>query len=121
MFLVGAVVVSRHSRSQEVVSIKEVERLTVVALVVILFDGGLHIGARGSALCGTDPGARGHRTFATAGLVAVAAHYLLGFDWMFAGLIGAAIAPTDPPSRSPSSARARSGAAPGRSSRARRA
>ena len=35
-------------------------------------------------------------TFATAGLVAVAAHYLLGFDWIFAGLVGAAIAPTDP-------------------------
>jgi potassium/hydrogen antiporter len=35
-------------------------------------------------------------TFATAGLVALAAHYVLGLDWIVAGLIGAAIAPTDP-------------------------
>jgi cell volume regulation protein A len=35
-------------------------------------------------------------TFATAGLVAVFAHYVLGFEWMTAGVIGAALAPTDP-------------------------
>ena len=35
-------------------------------------------------------------TFATAGIVAAAAHYVLGFSWIEAGLIGAAIAPTDP-------------------------
>ena len=35
-------------------------------------------------------------TFATAGLVALFAHDVLGFDWMLAGVIGAALAPTDP-------------------------
>jgi potassium/hydrogen antiporter len=35
-------------------------------------------------------------TFATAGLTAAAARYLFGFDWTTAGLIGAALAPTDP-------------------------
>jgi cell volume regulation protein A len=35
-------------------------------------------------------------TFGTAPLVGVAAHYLLGFDWTVALLIGAALAPTDP-------------------------
>ena len=35
-------------------------------------------------------------TFGTAPLVAVAAHYVLGFDWTVALLIGAALAPTDP-------------------------
>nr|MBA3364467.1 potassium/proton antiporter [Actinomycetota bacterium] len=35
-------------------------------------------------------------TFATAGLMAVFAHYLFGFDWITAGLLGAALAPTDP-------------------------
>ena len=78
-------------------SIEEVERLTVIALVVILFDGGLHIGLgrfRRSAGPILALGVLG--TFATAGLVAVAAHYLLGFEWIFAGLVGAAIAPTDP-------------------------
>ena len=35
-------------------------------------------------------------TFATAGLVALGAHWLLGFSWITSGLLGAAIAPTDP-------------------------
>jgi cell volume regulation protein A len=35
-------------------------------------------------------------TFATAGLVAVFARYVLGFEWVLAGLVGAALAPTDP-------------------------
>ena len=35
-------------------------------------------------------------TFATAGLVAVAAHVLLDLSWTTAGLLGAAVAPTDP-------------------------
>jgi cell volume regulation protein A len=98
LFLVGAVVLSETFTSlQDVVSIQQVERLTVVALVVILFDGGLHIGLgrfRRSAGPILALGVLG--TFATAGLVALAAHYLLGFDWVLAGLVGAAIAPTDP-------------------------
>jgi cell volume regulation protein A len=68
-----------------------------VALIVILFDGGLHIGLRrfrSSAGPILALGVVG--TFATAGIVAVAAHYILDFSWISAGLIGAAIAPTDP-------------------------
>jgi cell volume regulation protein A len=98
VILVGAVVVSEvFADLQEVISIHKVERLTVAALVVILFDGGLHIGLRrfrrslGPILALGIVG-----TFATAAVVAVAAHYLLGFDWVLAGLVGAAIAPTDP-------------------------
>jgi cell volume regulation protein A len=98
VILVGAVVISEILTSlQDVLSIQQVERLTVVALVVILFDGGLHIGLRRfrrSAAPILALGVLG--TFATAGLVAVAAHYLLGFDWILAGLVGAALAPTDP-------------------------
>ena len=98
VILVGAIALAEASDSlQDALSILDVERLTVVALVVILFDGGLHIG---SAASGGPLGpilALGVLgTFATAGLVAVAAHYVLGLDWIFAGLIGAAIAPTDP-------------------------
>ena len=45
LFLVGAALLAEaFSSLQDVVSIREVERLTVVALVIILFDGGLHIG-----------------------------------------------------------------------------
>jgi cell volume regulation protein A len=35
-------------------------------------------------------------TFATAGLVALFAHWALGLAWITAGLLGAAVAPTDP-------------------------
>lgn len=98
IILGGAVLVSEvFTELQDVISIQHVERLTVVALVVILFHGGLHIGARRfrrSAAPILALGVLG--TFATAGLVAVAGHYLLGLDWILAGLVGAAIAPTDP-------------------------
>jgi cell volume regulation protein A len=98
VILVGAVVISEVFTSvQGVVSIQQVERLTVVALVVILFDGGLHIGLRRFRRSAGPIVALGVLgTFATAGLVAVAAHALLGFDWILAGLVGAAVAPTDP-------------------------
>jgi len=82
---------------RDALSITVVERIGVVALIVILFDGGLHIGInrfRRSAAPILTLGLVG--TFATAGLVALAAHYVLGFSWIVAGLIGAAIAPTDP-------------------------
>jgi cell volume regulation protein A len=77
--------------------IRTVERVAVVALVVILFNGGLDIGwrrFRASAAAIVSIGLLG--TFATAGLVALLAHYALGFSWMLSGLVGAAIAPTDP-------------------------
>src|SRR5919199_1998159 len=35
-------------------------------------------------------------TFATATVLAVAAHALFGFAWTTAGILGAALAPTDP-------------------------
>jgi potassium/hydrogen antiporter len=81
----------------EAVPIETVERVAVVALIVILFNGGLDIGRRrfrGSAAPILSIGLIG--TFATAGIVAVVAHYALGFDWILAGIVGAAIAPTDP-------------------------
>ena len=97
VILLGAVVVSEVAGSFDDISILQVERLTVVALVIILFDGGLHIGLRRFRRSAAPIVALGVvGTFATAGIVAVAAHYLLGLEWIFAGLIGAAIAPTDP-------------------------
>ena len=77
--------------------IRTVERIGVVALIVILFDGGMHIGwrrFRRGALPIASLGVIG--TLATAGLVAACAHYLLDFDWTTAGILGAALAPTDP-------------------------
>lgn len=98
LFLVGAAGLSQLVPSlQDVLSVTQVERLTVVALVIILFDGGLHIGLRRfRASAGPILALGVLGTFVTAGVVAAAAHYLLGFDWILAGLVGAAIAPTDP-------------------------
>ena len=98
LFLVAAAIASgtsprienRHSRW------RTVERIAVIALIVILLNGGMNIGWRG---CGTATpvvslGVLG--TFLTAALIAVVAHGLLGFTWTLAGIVGAALAPTDP-------------------------
>jgi cell volume regulation protein A len=81
----------------EHVSIRTVERIGVVALIAILFDGGMHVGARrfrGAALPISTLGVVG--TFATAGLMAVFARAFFDFSWTTAGVLGAALAPTDP-------------------------
>jgi cell volume regulation protein A len=98
LFLLAAAVVSDVFPSiGERLTILTVERIGVIALVVILFDGGTRIGLRrlrAAALPVVSLGVVG--TFATAGVMTLAAHYLLDFSWTTAGLIGAAIAPTDP-------------------------
>jgi len=94
---VTAVVASASTYVQSALSVREVQDLATVALVVILFDGGIHIGAarfRRSLRPILALGVLG--TFLTAAVVALAARYLLGFSWIEAGLVGAAIAPTDP-------------------------
>jgi potassium/hydrogen antiporter len=84
-------------RLYESVPILTVERIAVVALVVILFNGGIDIGSR-RFVDAAGPilslGVLG--TFATARLVTLFAHYALGFTWILAGIAGAALAPTDP-------------------------
>ncbi len=97
-FLIGAAIASGlFSGVQHALSIRDVERIAVVALIVILFDGGMQVGAtrfRAAALPIVSLGVVG--TFATAAVVALAARTLFGFGWTTAGLIGAALAPTDP-------------------------
>jgi potassium/hydrogen antiporter len=98
LFLLAAAVVSDiWSSIYDEVPVRTVERIAVVALVVILFNGGIDIGwrrFRASLAPILSLGILG--TFATAALVAVFAHYALGFDWTLAGILGAAVAPTDP-------------------------
>jgi cell volume regulation protein A len=98
LFLLAAAVVSDFWPDlYEAVDIQTVERIAVVALVVILFNGGIDIGwRRFRAAAGPILSVGLLGTFATAGLVAVVAHYALGFEWMLAGIVGAAVAPTDP-------------------------
>jgi potassium/hydrogen antiporter len=81
----------------EHISIRTVERMGVVALIVILFDGGMKVGwrrARAVAVPIAVLGVVG--TFATAGLMAIFAHAMFDFSWTTAWILGAALAPTDP-------------------------
>ena len=98
LFLIGAAAASDLvPELEDEVSFVTVERIGVVALIVILFDGGLDIGwrrFRASALPILSLGVLG--TFASAGLIAVAAHVALDLSWTTSGLLGAALAPTDP-------------------------
>jgi cell volume regulation protein A len=98
LFLLAAAVASDiWTGLADALSIRDVERIAVVALIVILFDGGMRVGwtrFRESAVPIVSLGLVG--TFATAGLMILAARYLLDFSWETAGLLGAALAPTDP-------------------------
>jgi cell volume regulation protein A len=97
LFLLAAAVLSDVFSSLGDVSIRTVERIGVVALVVILFDGGTRIGLRRLRTAAAPILSLGIAgTFATAGVVTLAAHWLLDFSWTTSGLIGAAVAPTDP-------------------------
>jgi cell volume regulation protein A len=76
---------------------RTVERIVTVALLCILFDGGMHIGwrrFRAAAAPIVAVGVAG--TFLTTAAVAAVAHFGFGFSWYVALLLGTAIAPTDP-------------------------
>jgi cell volume regulation protein A len=95
--LAAALAVHFVPRLGRELSIKDVERVAVVALVVILFDGGMRVGwkpFRRSVVPISMLGVLG--TFATAGLMTLAGRYLFDFSWTGAGILGAALAPTDP-------------------------
>jgi len=95
--LAAALAGSVFGRLGDELSIRDVERIAVLALIVILFDGGMRVcwpRFRASLVPITTLGVIG--TFATAGVMALAARYLFGFDWTTAGILGAALAPTDP-------------------------
>ena len=95
IFLLGAAAVSEVLPSP--LSIDAVQKIVTVALILILFDGGMHIGwrrLRDSVGPVLSVGVVG--TFLTAGGMAVLAHLLFGFPWLVALLLGTALAPTDP-------------------------
>jgi cell volume regulation protein A len=97
IFLVTAALGSWLWSRLDVLSVRQAERIGVVALIVILFDGGMQVGRRRFAASATPILSLGFLgTFATAGLLAAGAHLLLGFSWTTGGLVGAALAPTDP-------------------------
>ncbi|RDI60509.1 cation:proton antiporter domain-containing protein [Nocardia pseudobrasiliensis] len=97
VFLLGAAAASDVWPRLEAVPIEQVERVVTVALVVILFDGGMQIGwrqIRANAAAIVWIGAVG--TLATAIALALTAHLVFGLDWRIALLLGTALSPTDP-------------------------
>ena len=96
-FLVAAVIAAQLWPNATALSATTVERVVTVALAVILFDGGMHIGRRrfrtaAAAIVWT--GVAG--TLVTAAGTAVAARYVAGMSWHLALLVGTAVAATDP-------------------------
>ena len=74
-----------------------VTRIVSVALAIILFDGGMHIGwrrFRTAAAAIVWVGVAG--TLVTAAGASVAAHFVAGMDWRLSLLLGTAVAATDP-------------------------
>ncbi|HEX7355127.1 MAG TPA: cation:proton antiporter [Mycobacteriales bacterium] len=97
LFLIAAAIVVNAIASLRPPPAQIVERIVVLALLFILFDGGMHIGLRRFREAAAPilvVGVVG--TFATTVAVAVLAHLAFGFDWYVAVLLGAAVAPTDP-------------------------
>ena len=98
LFLAAAAIASDLIGDLEgVLTPVEVGEIGTVALIVILFEGGMQVGwtrFRASiwpiGLLGV-PG-----TLATGAIVAAGAHLVLDLDWTTAAIIGAALAPTDP-------------------------
>jgi cell volume regulation protein A len=97
IFLLAAAVASDVVPELGQVSVTTVQRVVTVALAVILFDGGMHIGwrrFRQAAGAVVWVGVAG--TFVTAAALAAFAHVLFGLEWWVALLLGTALAPTDP-------------------------
>jgi cell volume regulation protein A len=97
LFLIVAAVASDLVPSLGSLPIRTDERIVTVALIFILFDGGMHIGWRRFRTATAAilwVGVAG--TLVTAVALAVSAHFLFGLDWRVALLLGTALSPTDP-------------------------
>jgi cell volume regulation protein A len=96
VFLIVAAVAAELWPGLRSLSIGSVQRVVTIALILLLFDGGMHIGwrrFRGSARPIVLLGVVG--TVLTSAAVTGVTH-LFGFGWRNALLVGAALAPTDP-------------------------
>jgi cell volume regulation protein A len=97
IFLLAAAIASDVVPTLGEVSVTTVQRVVTVALAVILFDGGMHIGwRRFREAAGTVVWVGVAGTFVTAAALAVLSHTLFGLEWWAALLLGTALAPTDP-------------------------
>jgi len=97
LVLVAAAVAVKVIPSLQAPPAQVVQRLVTVALICILFDGGLHIGwptFRSAAAPIAVVGVLG--TFLTAAAAAALPHLVFGLPWYLAVLVGTAVSPTDP-------------------------
>ncbi|HEY1488861.1 MAG TPA: cation:proton antiporter [Micromonosporaceae bacterium] len=97
LFLIGAAIAASLVPSIGNISNSAVERLVTTALIVILFDGGMHIGwrrFRSQAGAVVWLGVAG--TVLTAGGMAILAREIFDLSWTESLLLGTALAPTDP-------------------------
>ena len=97
LFLAGAAFATAAIPGLNAPSHRTVERVVTVALAVILFDGGMHIGLgrlRSALSTVATVGIIG--TFLTVAATAAAVHLLFDVQWYTALLVGTAVAPTDP-------------------------
>ena len=97
LFLAAAAIAVRVVPDLHAPPERTVERIVTVALLCILFDGGLHIGwPRFRSAAGPIASVGVLGTFLTTAAGAVLAHFAFGFGWYVAVLLGTAVAPTDP-------------------------
>ena len=97
LFLVGAAVAVKVIPSLHAPPARTVERVVTVALLCILFDGGMHIGwsrFRSAVAPIAVVGVVG--TFVTVAAGAVLVHLAFGLAWYVSLLVATAVAPTDP-------------------------
>jgi cell volume regulation protein A len=95
--LVGAAIAVKIVPALHAPPRQAVERVVTVALVFILFDGGMHIGwSRFRSAAGPIAIVGVAGTFLTAAAAAAFAHVAFGLPWYLAVLVATAIAPTDP-------------------------
>ena len=98
VFLLAAAVAATSIKAvRTAVDLHVVENVVTLALIVILFDGGLHLGRRRFREAAVPIVALGVLgTFATTALIALVSHAIFGLDWKVSAVLGAALAPTDP-------------------------
>ncbi|HUN37967.1 MAG TPA: cation:proton antiporter, partial [Trebonia sp.] len=96
-FLVAAAVAAELRPRAAALPIVTVQDVVTIALAIILFDGGMHIGwRRFRAAAGPVIWAGVAGTLVTAAGATLAARLLTGLDWRMSLLLGTAVAATDP-------------------------
>jgi cell volume regulation protein A len=97
LVLVGAAIAVNVIPSLHAPQERTVGRVVTVALVCVLFDGGMHMGwSRFRSASGPITVAGLVGTFLTAGAGALLVHFAFGLGWYVSLLVATAIAPTDP-------------------------